>query len=442
MEHYSPTKEEKAYTDDKPYRLLGIVTLTVTFGVMLLWSTLATLDSAVVANGRVYVASLNKTVQHLDGGLVKAIAVKDGEQVVEGQLLLSLDRRPLEIKLDNLADQLIETEANLERLAAERDDSSKLTFSAALQKKAREKKAQSTLETQLQLFESRRQALSSEQAILRQRLVKTEQEITGTKKLNKTLETRLRLLNEDLSGLHKLAKKKLASQAKLREVQREVNELKGELIRRQADVENLESSLPEIRSQMELRQREYRKEVITNLRDLQSNRINLLAEQQALKERLSRIDIRAPVSGKIKGLNVVTQGAVIKAATTIMEIVPEERGFSIHAQISPMDIDSLQPGLKAEVRIPAFDGSRYYPSLYADLMDISSDVYVEERSGESYYKATMLVDGESLAILEKENLKLVSGMPIEVVIKTGERTLLDYLIKPMREMVVRAFNEA
>ncbi len=442
MDQYSPTKEEKAYTDDKPYRLLGLGTLTVTFGVMLLWSTLATLDSAVVASGRVYVASLNKTVQHLDGGLVKTIAVKDGDQVMEGQLLLSLDRRPLEIKLDNIADQLIETEASLERLAAERDDLSKLTFSPALQKKAHAKQAGATLETQLQLFDSRRQALSSEQAILRQRLVKTEQEIAGTRKLNKTLETRLSLLNEDLSGLHKLVQKKLASQAKLREVQREVNELKGELIGHQADVENLESSLPEIRSQMELRQREYRKEVITNLRDLQANRINLIAEQQALNERLSRIDIRAPVSGKIKGLNVVTQGAVIKAATTIMEIVPEERGFSIHAQISPMDIDSLQPGLKAEVRIPAFDGSRYYPSLYADLMDISSDVYVEERSGESYYKATMLVDGESLANLEKEHLKLVSGMPIEVVIKTGERTLLDYLIKPIREMVVRAFNEA
>jgi HlyD family type I secretion membrane fusion protein len=318
----------------------------------------------------------------------------------------------------------------------------KLKFSTALKTLAKEKEAKPTLETQLQLFDSRRQTLASEQAILRQRLIKTEQEIKGKKKINKTLKARVALLNQDLAGLHKLVAKKLASQVKLREVQRQVNELQGDLISNQAEIERLGSSLPEIRSEMELLEREYRKEAITKLRELQAHRINLLAEQQSLEERLSRVEIRAPVSGKIKGLNVVTRGAVIKEATTIMEIVPLERGFRIHARISPLDIDSLQPGLKAEVRIPAFESARYFPSLYADLEDISTDVYLEERSGESYYKATMRVDEESLAILEQEKLKLVSGMPIEVVIKTGERTLLDYLLKPMREMVVRAFNEA
>jgi epimerase transport system membrane fusion protein len=430
------------YISDKRYRLLGWSTLLVTFVFMLLWSALATLDSAVVASGRIHVASLNKSVQHLDGGLVRTIAVQDGDQVVQGQLLLRLDHRPLEIKLNNVSNQLIEADANLERLVAERDGKSKFALSSELQKRAKKSDAESVLETQLQLFDSRRQTLNSEQTILRQRLVKTEHDIKGIQRINKTLKNRLGLLNQDLSGLRKLAAKKLASQAKLREVQRQANELQGELIDRQAEIVRLESSLPEIRSQMELLQREYRKEAITHLRDFQTRRTDLLAEQQTLKERLSRIEIRAPVSGKIKGLNVVTQGAVIKAATTIMEIVPEERGFRIHAQISPLDIDSLQPGLKAEVRISAFEGARYFPNLYADLEDISTDVYVEERSGDSYYKATMRVDEESLAILEQEDLKLVSGMPIEVVIKTGERTLLDYLVKPMREMVARAFNEA
>jgi HlyD family type I secretion membrane fusion protein len=441
MKH-ADSKMKSKYIDDSRYRRLGWATLALTFVVMFSWSALATLDSAVVANGRVHVASLNKSVQHLDGGLVKTIAVKDGDQVLEGQLLLSLDRKPLEIKLGNISDQLIETDASLERLAAERDMLTKLDFSPALDTLAKKKKATPTLETQLQLFDSRRKTLSSEQAILRQRLLKTEQEIKGKRKINKTLKTRVSLLNQDLAGLHKLVAKKLASQAKLREVQRQVNELQGDLISNQAEVERLESSLPEIRSEIELLEREYRKEAITNLRELQAHRINLLAEQQSLEERLSRVDIRAPVSGKIKGLNVVTRGAVIREATTIMEIVPLERGFRIHAQISPLDIDSLQPGLKAEVRIPAFESARYFPSLYADLEDISTDVYLEERSGESYYKATMRVDDESLAVLEQENLKLVSGMPIEVVIKTGERTLLDYLLKPMREMVIRAFNEA
>jgi epimerase transport system membrane fusion protein len=441
MKRTNQTKNAK-YIDDSRYRRLGWATLALTFVFMFSWSALATLDSAVVANGRVHVASLNKSVQHLDGGLVKTIAVKDGDQVTEGQLLLSLDRKPLKIKLNNIADQLIETDASLERLAAEGEMQSKLVFSPALKKQAKAQNAATILETQLQLFHSRRQTLSSEQSILKQRLLKTEQDIKGKSQINITLKNRLGLLNQDLAGLQKLVAKKLASQVKLREVQRQANELQGDLISNQAEIERLKASLPEIRSEIQLSEREYRKEAITNLRDLQSRRINLISEQQALEERLSRVDIRAPVSGKIKGLNVVTNGAVIKEATTIMEIVPLDRGFRIHARISPLDIDSLQPGLKAEVRIPAFESARYFPSLYADLEDISTDVYTEERSGESYYKATMLVDQESLAILEQENLRMVSGMPIEVVIKTGERTLLDYLVKPMREMVVRAFNEA
>ena len=125
-----------------------------------------------------------------------------------------------------------------------------------------------------------------------------------------------------------------------------------------------------------------------------------------------------------------------------MEIVPHESSFTIHARVSPMDIDSLYPGLKAEVRIPAFDGSRYFPSLYSDLKDVSADVFAEDRSEEVYYKATLDIDGDSMEILHDQKLQLVSGMPVEVVIKTGERTLLDYLVKPLRDMVARAFNEA
>jgi len=113
-----------------------------------------------------------------------------------------------------------------------------------------------------------------------------------------------------------------------------------------------------------------------------------------------------------------------------------------HPRVSPMDIDSLHPGLKAEVRIPAFDGHRNFPTLYTDLEDVSTDVFLVQRTDEAYYKAILRIDGDSLAVLEKERLQLVSGMPVEVVIKTGERTLFDYLLKPLRDMVVRAFNEA
>ncbi len=441
MERIDP-KSIDLKIDDHSYRLLGWITLVATFVLLLGWSALAPLDSAVVANGRINVASLNKSVQHLDGGLVKTIAVRDGDLVKQGQLLLSLDPKPLEIKLDNIIDQLIETEANLERLAAERDDKGEFAFSADLEARVERMHAQSILTTQRQLFESRRQALHSEQAVLRQRLVKTKQEIASSRKLIRTLNHRLDLLSQDLSGVQKLADRNMASKMKLREVQRQRSELHGDVISREADVARLESSLPEIQSQIDLLAKDYRKEVMTQLRDLHARRINMQAEQQAVEEKLGRVDILAPVAGKIKGLEVVTLGAVINAGNTLMEIVPQERDFRIHAQLSPMDIDSIYPGLKAEVRLSVFDGSNHFPSLYTSLEDVSTDVYLEQRSGDAYYKATFKVDGESLAILEKKSLKLVSGMPVEVIIKTGERTLFDYLVKPLREMVVRSFNEA
>ncbi len=428
--------------DDSSYRKLGWSILAITFIFLLGWAGIAPLESAVVANGRILVASLNKSVQHLDGGLVAHIAVEDGDIVSEGQLLLSMDRKPLDIQLGKVTSQLIETEANLERLIAERDSKKQLVFPAKLIDQAKMARQPAILATQQQLFDSRRQALVSEQAVLRQRLVKTKGEIASNKQMIKTLRRRLSLLDQDLEGLNKLAAKKMVSDSKLREVQRDRTEISGDLISHQSDITRLETSLLEIKSQITLLERDFQKEVITSQRELEERRMELQSQQSALKEKLSRIDIRAPVSGKIKGFNVVTTGAVINAGAPIMEIVPRESSFTIHARISPMDIDALYPGLKAEVRLPVFDSARNFPSLYSVLKDVSSDVYVEERSDDAYYKATLTIDDETMTTLSNENLQLVSGMPVEVVIKTGERTLFDYLVKPLRDMVVRAFNEA
>ncbi len=428
--------------DDKPYRLLGWSVITLTFVFLLGWSGIAPLESAVVAAGRIHVASLNKTVQHLDGGLVANIEVEDGDIVAQGQLLLSFDRKPLDIQLSKVTSQLIETEANLERLTAENNGSDELRFSDELSQRAETANQGAILSTQQRLFSSRRQALASEKTVLQQRLQKAKGEIASNEEIIKTLRHRLSLLDKDLEGLRKLAAKKLASEAKLREVQRQRSEIQGELLSHQAEVARLESSSQEILSQITLTERDFQKEVVTNQRELEASRIDLQSQHNTLIEKLSRIEVRAPVAGKIKGFNVVTTGAVIKAGEPIMEIVPHESSFTIHARVSPMDIDSLYPGLKAEVRIPAFDGSRYFPSLYSDLKDVSADVFAEDRSEEVYYKATLAIDGGSMDILKDKNLQLVSGMPVEVVIKTGERTLLDYLVKPLRDMVARAFNEA
>lgn len=435
-------QENDPTMDDSSYRKLGWAVVAVTFVFMLGWSLIAPLESAVVAGGRILVASLNKSVQHLDGGLVARIAVEDGDIVTEGQLLLSLDRKPLDIQLSKVSSQLLETEASLERLVVEREGATELTFSPDLISKAEGMKQAAILTTQQRLFKTRREALISEQKVLLNRLEKNKGEIVNNNRMIKTLHLRLSLLDKDLEGLTKLAAKKLVSDSKLREVQRQRTEISSDVITHQADISRLEASSQEIKSQIILLERDFRKEVVANQRELEERGLELRSQQSAINEKLSRIDIRAPVSGKIKGFNVVTTGAVIKAGEPIMEIVPRESLFTIHARVSPMDVDALYPGLKAEVRIPVFDGAKYFPTLYSELKDVSADVYVEEKSDSAYYKATLTIDEETMDALRKEKLQLISGMPVEVVIKTGERTLFDYLSKPLRDMVVRAFNEA
>jgi epimerase transport system membrane fusion protein len=442
MADKSFSQEKDPTLDDTPYRKLGWAAVAVTFVFLLGWSAIAPLNSAVVADGRILVASLNKRVQHLDGGLVARIAVEDGDVVEEGQLLLSLDRKPLDIQLAKVSSQLIETEANLKRLVAEREGETELKFAPELIAQAKKNKQPAILVTQQRLFKSRRQALISEQAVLRKRQEKTKGEIASNKQMIKTLRLRLSLMDKDLDGLKKLAAKKMVSDSKLREVQRQRTEISGEVITHQADITRLEASLLEMKSQIVLLERDFQKEVVTSQRELEERRIELQSQSSSIKEKLSRIDIRAPVSGKIKGFNVVTTGAVIKAGEAIMEIVPRESLFTIHARVSPMDIDALYPGLKAEVRIPVFDGAKFFPTLYSELKDVSADVYVEERSDSAYYKATLTIEESTMDALRKENLQLISGMPVEVVIKTGERTLFNYLAKPLKDMVVRAFNEA
>ena len=406
--------------DDRKYRILGYSALLATFVVFFGWASLAPLQSAVVAKGRVIVSSQNKLVQHLDGGLVKEIKVRDGDLVEQGQLLLSLDDTSLQIQLENTREQLLEVRASLERLVAERDEKAELQFSDTL----------------------RRQAQVEERDVLQQRLAQAEKQIAHSKRLIQTLQQRLALVNEDLKGLRQLAEKNLVSKSKLREVQGVSAELQGDIVEQQGVISGLEESKPEIMHQISLRKEEYKSEVNSGIHEFQSRLSDLSAHERDLLDKLSRIAIRAPVAGKVKGFNVVTLGAVIKAGEPIMEIVPLAQEFDIQARVSPMDIDVLHSGLKAEVRFPVFDGARRFPSLYASLQDISIDTYRDESNDQSYYKATLKVDPGSAGMLADKHLQLVSGMLVDVMINTGERTLMDYLIAPFEDMLARAFNEA
>jgi len=435
------TTEVGVKKNDAPYIRAGLITIVITFVLFLGWSALAPLQSAVVANGRITVATHNKTIQHLDGGLVKDIAVADGDIVEAGQLLMRLDATPIEIQLDNVSEQLLELGSNRERLAAERDDEPTLVFSDELEQRAGSDADKGILETQKALFQARRDAMESERKVLQHRIEQSVNQIDGLDKQISALQQRIRLLDEDLAGLNKLAARNMVSKTQVREAQRKRSELRGDAAALEGEKARLSENIIETRQQILLRKREYKKEVMTRLRDLQARIIDLRSAERTARDKISRIEIRAPVRGKIKGFDIVTLGAVINAGQSIMEIVPLGQTFKILARVSPVDVDALYPGLQAEVRLPVFD-DRNFPVIYAELQDVSADIYSGESVDSPYYKATLVVGADGMSVLAKKQASLVSGMPVDVYIRTGERTFLDYLTKPFQNMFARALNEA
>ena len=437
-----PTRGNRARTDDRAYVLLGLGVVAVTFGVLMMWAALAPLNSAVVASGRLVAAADNKVVQHLDGGLVREILVADGDVVAAGDTLLRLDPRPLQIERDSVERQLFELQAGLARLRAERDGSAELVFPAFLSGDAGGDFGEEALRTQQALFESRRSVMAAERDMLLERASQAEERIAGIDRIIRALNRQVALIDEDLGGLAKLKAGNLVAATKVRESQRQRSALLADVAERETEAAALRDLVSENRQRIELRAREFARDVATELRDLQTRGMALRARLESIVDQLGRLDLVAPNAGKIKGFSIVTTGAVIEAGAQILEIVPLDSGFRIHARISPMDVDAVHPGMRAEIRLPAVDGSRHFPVIHAVLADVSADAYVMPQQTDAYYKAVLSLHADADRVLREERVQLLPGMPVDVYIKTGERTLLDYLTRPFQDLMARALNEA
>lgn len=434
-------KQHDLPMDEMPYRRLGLGILIITFVVFGLWAGLAPLRSAVIATGRVIVASQNKQIQHLDGGIIKTINVHDGDQVQQGQVLLELDGTQLHSQLENIQGQLWDANANLARLTAEQNGAKEIIWPDELQKTPVPSMLADILKTQNTLFQARKQALSASQDVLVQRLAQTQKQLDGTEKLLVSLNKRRSSLNNDVDSMAKLAGKNLVAKSAQRQIQRDYEEVAGDAVKTESEVARLHEALAEIKQQTALSKEEYLKEVSSSISDFQTKRIQLLAQKQALEDKLSRIAITAPVTGKIKGLNMVTLGGVITAGQLIMEIVPDEQEFKIIAQLSTTDIDEIRIGQLAEVKFISSNDTRLLPIINAELIDYSGDAFTSEDSQQSFYKATLIFQQDAIKLLKEKNVRLIPGMPAEVFLQTSERSFMSYLLKPLYDVIDHSFNE-
>lgn len=435
-----PEQAPLLLTDDTGFRRFGMFVALGMLGVFLLWAAFAPLKSAVVAPGKIVVESRNKVVQHLDGGIVSDIYVKEGDVVRQGQPLLHLSEVQLRAQLNIVNSQLWESMANLARLTAERDGKEVMQLPDDVVALEKEPTMAQYLTTQKQFFMARRQAYHSEQSVLKERIAQTKQQMIGLESVIASQEKRSRSLTQDVKDWQKLFEQQYADKVRLRDMERQLTELEGDTASKKSEMARLRQVIAETEGQLVLRQQEYLKEVSDQIRDAQAKRSESEARQAALMDQLNRVEIVAPADGRVVGFDVVTIGAVIEPRRPIMQIVPNEHAFAVIGQIQTTNVDQVVVGQQAEIKFTAFN-TNFLPVMYGKVESVGADSEFDEATKQPFYKVRVMPDPDAVKVIEKQGWQLVSGMPADVYIQTKDRTLLNYIIRPFQVMFSRAFNE-
>jgi HlyD family secretion protein len=417
----------------------GFIGLGILLGGFGTWAALSEITGAVIAQGRVEVDQNRQIVQHPDGGVVSGILVKEGDVVEAGDLLISLDPNELESELAVVEGQLFEVLARRARLEAERDGAAALRFEPLLAESDNPVVAE-LMEGQQRLFEARLESAEAEQNQLSKRRDQIRDQIEGIRAQQAATAEQLRLIGLELEDQQSLLDRGLAQATRVLALQREMANLTGQAGELAAAVAQAESRITETEIEILRIETTRREDAITRLRDLQFNEIELSEQRRALIERLDRLDIRAPVSGVVYGMQVFAPRSVIRPADPVLYLIPQDRPLIITTRVEPIHIDQIFAGQAVTVRLPAFD-QRRTPELMGRITLVSADAFDDQQAMMSYYRAQVeLLPGEIDRL--PGGMTLLPGMPVEALIRTQERTPLDYLSKPLADYFARTFRES
>lgn len=420
--------------------LIGFLAILLLIGGFGTWSVVANISGAVVAGGQIEVDQNRQVVQHPDGGVIKTINVQEGDRVEANDILVQLDDSKLSSELVVIEGQLFELMARRGRLEAERDEAESIRFDPELTEAANTRADVAQLmRGQERLFKARQKSLQQETEQLGKRRTQISDQITGITAQQTALATQLDLISKELASQQSLLDRGLAQASRVLSLQREDARLRGTMGELAASKAQAEGKITEIDIEMLKLAQKRREEAITRLRDLQFRELELRENRRALIERLSRLDIRAPVSGVVYGMRFFAPRAVIKPAEPVMFIIPQDRPLVIAAKVSPNNIDQIFVGQEVTLRFPAFD-TRTTPELKGRVVKISADAFVDERTQSSFYRADItLLEGETAKL--PEGGELIPGMPVQAFIRTQDRTPLAYLVKPFTDYFAKAFRE-
>lgn len=425
----------------KRYLWLGALILLVLVGGFGGWAVFSQLAGAVVVGGQVEVDQNRQVVQHPDGGVVAEIAVDEGDFVEAGDILLQLDPTLLRSELAIVESQLFELMARRGRLDAERDEAEEIVFDEELVAIAENRpEVQELIDGQRNLFEARRETMAREIETLEKRRRQIETQITGIESQQTSMERQLGLITVELDNQRGLLESGLTQTATVLNLEREHADLTGRQGEMVAEQGLAQERITEIELEILKLGTGRREEAITQLRDLQFRELELAEQRRSLLERLSRLDIRAPVSGIVYGKTVYTPRSVIRPADPVMYLIPQDRPLIIAVRVSPTDIDKVYPGQDVRIRFSAFD-SRTTPELTGVVTLLSADSFVDENAGVAYYRAEIQLPEDELGKLP-ETLQLIPGMPVEAFLRTEDRSPMNYFVQPLATYFARAFRES
>ena len=417
---------------------IGLWALILGFGGFLAWAALAPLDEGVPATGMVAIDTKRKAVQHLSGGLVQEVLVREGDEVQEGQLLIRLDSAVARSNYESVRQRYLGLRAMQGRLLAEQSEQASITFHPDLVAASTDPLIRQQMQNQEQLFMTRRSLLRSDLQSIEESIQGQEGLLLAYKGMLENRTSQLRLINEELGHLRGLVKEGYAPRNRQLEMERMVADSSTAIADLMGNTERARRSIGEMRQRALSRKQEHRKEVETQLADVSREVLADNEKMRAVTDELARTEIKAPASGQVVGLAVQTVGGVVQPGQKLMDIVPKGAPLLLEAHVAPHLIDRVHADLPVDVRFSSFAHS---PQLVVGgkVVSISADLLTEPQTNVSYYLARVQVTPEGLEHLGKRQLQ--PGMPVEVIFKTGERSMLTYLLHPLTKRLAASMTE-
>lgn len=425
-------------TDLTKYTRLGWWIVIGGLGSFLLWASLAPLDKGVPLTGTVAVASSKKAIQHETGGTVEAILVKEGDVVKAGEVLVRMNNVQAGADAETARVQYIAARTMQARLEAERDGKKGVVLPKEFADAKSDPRVLESLALQNQISSSRRSAISSELAAIDENIAGLLSQMQGLEESVASKHEQKALITEQLVGMRDLANEGYMATNRVLESEQTLAGINANISEGVGNIGRAKRQVSELKIQKLQRNQEYQKEVRTQLSEAQKQADALQNQLKGLDRNVQNIEIKAPVAGTVVGLSVFTKGAVVAPGFTLMDIVPVEDSLVVEGQLPVHLVDKVYPGLPVSLIFTAFNQNKT-PHIPGEVVNVSADRFIEEQTGQPYYKVTSKVAPEGVKMIY--NLKIRPGMPVDMFVKTGERTMMNYLLKPILDHLKLSMSE-